>query len=188
MSSRLVKRGFDTLLAVSMAGPALLALIPLVPLIRFTSPGPAIFRQIRVGQNGRPFTLYKLRTMRVDVGDMPSHHAATDHITTVGRWLRRTKLDELPQLFNVLAGDMSFVGPRPCLPSQIDLLEARRELGVLSLAPGITGWAQVNGVDMSEPYRLARVDSEYEKRASLAFDCKILAMTFTGRGSGDAIK
>ena len=107
-------------------------------------------------------------------------------MTRSGRWIRRLKIDELPQLWNVLRGDMSFVGPRPCLPSQLVLIEARREVGVLALQPGITGVAQVAGLDMSDPARLAVADSAYCGAWSIGRDLNLLVRTFAGQGGGDA--
>jgi O-antigen biosynthesis protein WbqP len=155
--------------------------------IRITSPGPALFRQKRVGKDERIFTLFKLRTMYIDTRDQPSHHSTASQITPLGAWLRRTKLDELPQILNVLRGEMSFVGPRPGLPSHVELLEARRACGVFSVAPGITGVAQLRGIDMSDPDKLALADGEYIARRSLRLDLIILWRTFAGRGAGDAI-
>src|SRR5690606_33878575 len=117
--------------------------------IRCTSPGPGIFSQERIGRNGRIFCCHKLRSMYADTASVPTHHVSADRITGVGRFLRRSKLDELPQLWNVLKGEISIVGPRPCLPSQEALVAERRRLGVLALRPGITGLAQVRGIDMS---------------------------------------
>ena len=119
--------------------------------IRRESPGPAIFRQQRVGRWGREFTCYKLRTMYVGTAHLPTHETQASAVTPLGQKLRRWKLDELPQLFNVLTGEMSLVGPRPCLPTQTALIEARRTRNVFAVRPGITGLAQVRGIDMSEP-------------------------------------
>jgi len=183
-----VKRVFDFLLAL-IASPFALVLVMLTALaIRMDSPGPAIFRQRRVGRQERLFTLYKLRTMQIAIEDVPSHMAAPAMVTRVGRFMRKTKLDELPQLFNVLLGDMAFIGPRPCLPSQIELIEARRALGVYAARPGISGLAQVHGVDMSEPQRLAAIDADYVRTASLLSDVRLIVATLAGKGSGDAVR
>lgn len=152
-------------------------------LIRLDSAGPAFLRQARIGQNGRHFTCVKLRTMFADTGNRPTHEVGKTAVTRIGHFLRRTKLDELPQLWNVLVGDMNFVGPRPCLPAQTALIEARRRLGVLAMLPGITGVAQIAGVDMSDPERLATLDATY--RRSLATDVKIIIATVLGAGQGD---
>jgi len=172
------------------AAAGLLLLWPLllaaVLLVRLTSPGPGIFTQVRVGRDGVPFRCHKLRTMAAGTPSLPTHEVATAQVTPLGRFLRRSKLDELPQLWNVLLGEMSFVGPRPCLPMQVELIEERRRRGVLGLRPGITGLAQVGGVDMSDPVRLAEIDAEYAARASLRLDLELLAATVLGgAGRGD---
>ena len=168
--------------AVGLAIVSPLLLICAV-LVRTDSPGPAFLRQARIGQNGRLFTCVKLRTMYSDTGDRPTHEVGRSAVTRIGHFLRRTKLDELPQLWNVLAGDMNFVGPRPCLPSQVALIEARRERGVLAMRPGITGVSQIAGVDMSDPERLAKLDATY--RRSVANDLRIIVATVLGAGQGD---
>src|SRR6185312_984174 len=150
--------------------------------IRATSSGPGIFSQERVGRDGASFLCRKLRTMFAGTESVPTHEVLASRVTPVGRFLRRTKLDELPQLWNVLKGEMSLVGPRPCLPTQIALVEARRRLGVTALRPGITGVAQVRGIDMADPEALAKVDAEYLSSASLALDLGIIAQTFFGHG------
>jgi O-antigen biosynthesis protein WbqP len=165
--------------AVALAGLVLTSPVVLLcaVLVRATSPGPAVFAQERVGRDMRPFRCLKMRTMWRDTAQVPTHQSGAGAVTPVGRFLRRTKLDELPQLWNVVAGDMSFVGPRPCLPTQADLIEARRVRGVYALRPGITGLAQVRGIDMSQPERLAEVDAEYLARRSPTLDLRILAAT-----------
>ncbi|KYG98573.1 sugar transferase [Bradyrhizobium sp. DOA1] len=152
--------------------------------IRLESRGPAIFRQVRVGKNGREFTCYKFRTMFTGTGDVPTHQVAASAVTPLGDYLRRFKIDELPQIFNVLSGDMSLVGPRPCLPSQRELVEARRRLGVLDVRPGITGLAQVRGVDMSNADRLAELDARYVRSQSFSGDLGLLWATMRGQGVG----
>ena len=152
--------------------------------IRLQSPGSAVFRQVRVGKNGQPFTCYKLRTMYSGTSNVPTHLVEASAVTALGEHLRRFKIDELPQLCNVLIGDMSLVGPRPCLPSQIDLVEARRKLGVLEVRPGITGLAQVNGIDMSDANRLAEIDARYVRTQSLSGDLKLIWATLRGQGIG----
>ncbi|MCO5064546.1 MAG: sugar transferase [Rhizobiaceae bacterium] len=176
-------RLFDTgaaAIGLLLASPVLLAC---ALLIRLDSPGPALLRQVRIGENGKPFTCVKLRTMHADTGDRPTHEVGRSAVTRVGHFLRRTKLDELPQLWNVLAGDMNIVGPRPCLPTQLELIEARRKAGVLAMRPGITGVSQIAGVDMSDPERLAKLDATY--RRSLSADLRIIAATILGAGQGD---
>lgn len=183
-----MKRAFDIVLAtigLVVAAPLILAA---VALIRLTSPGPAIFRQTRVGLNEKPFTCLKLRTMYCGTGNAPTHEAGASSITPIGRLLRQFKFDELPQLWNVLTGDMSFVGPRPCLPSQTALIAARRAYGLYTLHPGITGVAQVAGVDMSDAERLAALDAAYLRDMSLASDIRLILATALGSGQGDRVR
>ena len=171
-----------TLLDTAAAAIGLLVLAPVMGvvalLIAVRGGGPAIFRQVRVGQNGRPFTCLKFRTMAQGTPSVATHKVDPSQITRLGRVLRRFKLDELPQLVNVLRGEMSLVGPRPCLPSQSELIEARKERGILALRPGITGLAQVRGIDMRDPALLASVDAEYAAHQSLRLDLLIVAATF----------
>lgn len=176
-----MKRAFD--LVASVAGLALLwpVILLLVTAVRRDSPGPGIFAQQRVGRHGKPFVCYKLRTMRAGTPNVATHLASPDEITALGAFLRRTKLDELPQLWNVLKGDMSFVGPRPCLPEQTELVQARQALGVLALRPGMTGLGQVSGIDMSDPGRLARCDRDYMDRRSMALDIRLIFRTVFAR-------
>jgi O-antigen biosynthesis protein WbqP len=184
----MIKRVCD--LALAAAGfPLFLMLYPIIAIvISAESRGPVLFSQQRVGFRQRSFRLYKFRTMKLGTGDLPSHIAGEQNITSVGRWLRKTKLDELPQLLNVLKGEMSFVGPRPCLLSQTELIQARKELGVFDVRPGITGAAQIQGLNMSEPVLLAQKDFEYCRDMSLLRDFSILWATATGKGSGDAAR
>jgi UDP-glucose 4-epimerase len=179
------KRTVDVLLALGVGVVALPFVFLAMAVIRLTSPGPALFRQSRVGRNEQVFFCLKLRTMRQDTANAPSHEVSASAVTAVGRLLRRSKLDELPQLWNILKGEMSFVGPRPCLPTQVALIEARRAFGLYSLRPGITGVAQVAGVDMSDPDRLAALDATYLNDRSLARDFKLIMATFLGAGRGD---
>jgi len=182
-----MKRIADIAIAVIGLPISLVLILVCVVLVKSSSPGPSIFRQTRVGLREKPFTCYKLRTMYVDTRNAPSHETAASAVTPVGRWLRRLKLDELPQLWNILRGDMSFVGPRPCLPSQIELIEARRARGLYAIRPGITGVAQVAGVDMSDPQRLAEVDAEYLGMISLSTDLRLILATAFGAGQGDRV-
>lgn len=164
-----------------IAAPALVLSAPIVlaaiAAIRLTSAGPVIFSQTRVGREGAPFRCHKLRTMRHGTPSVPTHEARASEVTSVGRFLRRSKIDELPQLWNVLAGEMSLVGPRPCLPTQGRLIDERRKRGVLALVPGISGLAQVNGIDMSDPVACAEKDAEYLRTRSLRLDLAILFRT-----------
>lgn len=179
------KRAFDLALALLLFLPATLLCVPLAFLIHLADGASPIFLQVRVGQANRPFRLYKLRTMRTDSPNLPTHQSSTSHVTRLGKFLRRTKLDELPQLLNVLRGDMSFVGPRPCLPTQTDLMQLRDRLGVSALRPGITGVSQIAGLDMSDPLALAASDATYAW--SLRTDLAILSRTLFGSGTGDAM-
>ncbi len=163
----------------------LLALLWLA--VRLQSPGPGIFAQRRVGRNGAEFTCYKFRTMKAGTVEAATNEVPAEAVTGIGRFLRRTKLDELPQVWNILRNEIGLVGPRPCLPVQTQLVEARRRRGVLSLKPGMTGLAQVNGIDMSDPERLARWDRRYLALQSLALDARIVLATARGRGQGDRV-
>lgn len=180
-----MKRSAD--IVISAAGLVVVAplIVVLVIVIRLTSPGPGILRQTRIGRDARPFTFLKLRSMRAETLTTATHAANRADITPVGRFLRASKLDELPQLWNVLKGEMSLVGPRPCLPLQSELIEARRRRDVLALRPGITGLAQVMGVDMSDPERLAAIDARYAATQSMSTDLRILVATFSRRALKD---
>ena len=155
--------------------------------VKFSSKGPAIFTQQRVGRGGKTFTLYKFRTMSVETKQAATHEVSASTVIPIGGFLRKSKIDELPQIWNIICGDISLVGPRPCLPVQTELVEARKNRGVLDVLPGITGYAQVRGIDMSEPERLARADEEYVKLRTLPLDLKILLATFLGKGNGDRV-
>jgi O-antigen biosynthesis protein WbqP len=171
------KRIFDlvaaTLLLLITSPVLLLAVLA----IRLSSPGPAIFSQTRVGRDGGLFRCHKLRTMYLGTPSLPSHEAPANSVTTVGKILRRFKLDELPQFWNVLKGEMSLVGPRPCLPTQTELIERRNQLGVSPMLPGITGLAQIRGIDMSAPKLCAETDAAYLQGASFGLDLRILLET-----------
>jgi O-antigen biosynthesis protein WbqP len=179
-----MKRMLDVTAAAGFLLVVWPVLLIVVVAIRLESRGPAIFKQIRVGKGGREFTCYKFRTMFTGTADLPTHQVAASAVTPLGNHLRRFKIDELPQLFNVLAGEMSLVGPRPCLPSQVELVEARRRLGVLDVRPGITGLAQVRGVDMSNAERLADLDARYANSQSFAGDLRLILATLRGQGVG----
>ena len=174
---QLLKRTLD----FSAALLGLIVLSPVVLLIgvivRLTSSGPAIFRQTRIGLNEQPFICYKFRTMYAGTAQRATHETSDTAITPAGKVLRRYKLDELPQLWNVLRGDMSLVGPRPCLPVQDELISERRRRGVFSVRPGITGLAQVEDIDMSEPERLAERDADYIATQSLTLDLTLIFKT-----------
>lgn len=150
--------------------------------------GSPIFTQERVGRNKKPFTLVKFRTMKVDTASVASHLASTASITPFGGFLRKTKLDELPQLWNVLKGEMSLVGPRPGLFNQEELTAARDAKNVFAVRPGITGLAQVSEIDMSTPELLAKTDREMIDTLNLSNYFKYILMTVTGSGGGDRVK
>jgi len=181
-----LKRALDLVICLVLLPIALPLCLLLFVVIRLESRGWPLFVQLRMGRDRRPFRMLKLRTMAHDTAHLPSHEVATDRITRFGAVLRRLKLDELPQLLNVLAGSMSLVGPRPCLPSQTELIEARTARGLFAFRPGVTGPAQLAGVDMSEPERLAEVEAGYFHRATLGRDLMLMLRTVFGGGSGDA--
>jgi O-antigen biosynthesis protein WbqP len=174
-----MKRVFDVALALFAILLLCLPLLAVWLLVRLTSPGPALYWSDRVGRHNRIFSMPKFRTMRIGTPALATH-LLTDpdaYLTPVGSFLRRSSLDELPQLWSILAGDMSFVGPRPALFNQDDLVALRTEQGVHELLPGLTGWAQVNGRDgISIPDKV-RLDAQYLLRQSLWFDIAILWLT-----------
>jgi len=172
------------LLGLCFGFPVLLVIY----LVGLFDTGSPIFCQERVGRNKRPFILIKFRTMSLDTASVASHLASTSSITTLGGFLRKTKLDELPQLWNVLKGEMSLVGPRPGLLNQIELTAEREKCGVFNVRPGITGLAQVNEIDMSTPKLLAETDSKMIKTLNITSYFKYIIMTVLGKGSGDRIK
>ena len=171
------------LLGLVFGLPVLLVLV----VIGLFDTGSPIFRQQRVGRNKKPFILVKFRTMKKDTASVASHLASASAITPFGHFLRRTKLDELPQLWNVLKGEMSLVGPRPCLFNQEELIDERESRGVLSARPGITGLAQVNDIDMSTPRLLAETDAKMLANLTVQAYFKYIFMTVAGKGSGDRI-
>lgn len=187
----LLKRAFDILfsLLVLLFGGWLYLIIALV--IRVGSPGPVLFRQERVGLRKRNFQILKFRTMRADAPrDTPTHMLRDPqaYITPVGRWLRRTSLDELPQVFNILRGQMSVVGPRPALWNQADLIAERDKYGANDVPPGLTGWAQVNGRDELPIAEKAKLDGYYVAHRSLGMDLRILLRTVGSVLSSDGVQ
>jgi O-antigen biosynthesis protein WbqP len=162
-------------------------LLLIITIIGLFDTGSPIFLQKRVGKNKKAFTLIKFRTMTVETKSVASHLANTASITKLGSFLRKTKIDELPQLINVLKGEMSFVGPRPNLFNQEELIQERESLGGYDVLPGITGLAQVNNIDMSTPKLLAETDAKMLSSLTLKDYFKYIIMTATGSGSGDAV-
>ena len=175
MYVRYIKRIIDILL--SLAGLILASWLYLIIIIaiKVDDPGPVFFKQKRVGIHKKYFNLYKFRSMKMSTPhDVPTHllDNPEQYITRVGRFIRKMSLDEIPQLFNILRGDMSVIGPRPALWNQYDLLEERDKYGANDVKPGLSGWAQICGRDELEIEEKARLDGEYVKRMSFAFDCR----------------
>jgi lipopolysaccharide/colanic/teichoic acid biosynthesis glycosyltransferase len=180
-------RFFDLIFAglgFLVAGPLLLILM----IAGLFDTGSPLFRQTRVGWNKKPFTLVKFRTMCPDTAHVATHFVDAAAVTAFGKFLRRTKLDELPQLWNVLRGEMSLVGPRPCLFSQEELIESREQLGVFHARPGITGLAQVNDIDMSTPQLLAETDARMLASLGVGDYFRYILLTVFGKGSGDRVR
>ena len=175
-----MKRLFDLLLALFVAVVLVLPVLFVAVLVKLTSPGPALYWSDRVGRQNRIFRMPKFRSMRIGTPAVATHllKDPNAYLTPIGSFLRKSSLDELPQLWSILVGEMSFVGPRPALFNQSDLVALRTELGVHELMPGLTGWAQVNGRDeLPIPEKVA-LDVEYLQRQSLSFDIHILWLTF----------
>jgi len=186
----IIKRGIDILLS----GIGLIVLSPvyliLMLAIKLDSKGPILFRQKRVGINKGHFYILKFRTMRIDTPkDMPTHLLKNpeQYITKVGKFLRKTSLDELPQIFNILKGDMSIVGPRPALWNQYDLIEERDKYGANDVRPGLTGWAQINGRDELEIPVKAALDGEYVQKMGFCMDTRCFFGTFLSVLRGDGV-
>lgn len=173
------RNGFKRILAIVLSIGGLICFswlyLVLIIAIKLDSPGPVLFKQTRVGIHKKHFEIYKFRTMRIDTPhDMPTHMLKNpeQYITRVGRFLRKTSLDEIPQLFNILVGDMAIVGPRPALWNQFDLIEERDKYGANDVRPGLTGWAQINGRDELEIEEKARLDGYYVENLSFGMDVK----------------
>lgn len=188
---RIRKRIFDVILSFVLLLPLYLPMLAIAILIRLDSPGPAIFRQVRIGRGGKPFVCYKFRTMTENA----PHNVPTDqlkdaahYVTRVGRFLRRSSLDELPQLFCVLGGDMSLVGPRPLIPQEIETHRLRHQNHSDELRPGITGMAQCHGRDLLDPAQKAALDGIYRQQVGLRTDLRLLWQTLgcVWRGDGMA--
>lgn len=175
-----MKRLFDFLLAIIATAILLIPVLIVALLVRFTSRGPVIYWSDRVGRLNNIFKMPKFRTMLVDTPAVATHLLSNpdQYLTPVGSFLRRSSLDELPQLWSILIGDMSFVGPRPALFNQADLIALRTEKNVHLVTPGLTGWAQVNGRDEIPIPEKVKLDAYYVEHQSLILDCRILVMTF----------
>lgn len=182
MYAKYIKRMIDfvlSLLGIIVLSPILLVLIII---IKVSSPGPILFKQKRVGIHKTYFNILKFRSMRIDTPkDCPTHllNNPDQYITPIGKFMRKTSLDELPQLFNILKGDMAVVGPRPALWNQYDLIEERDKYNANDVLPGLTGWAQINGRDELEIDEKAKLDGEYVQKLSFRFDCLCFFKTFT---------
>ncbi len=184
------KRTLDLILSFGACLVLSPALLLLCIAIKMDSRGPVLFKQKRVGIHKTYFHILKFRTMRIDTPkDMPTHLLANpdQYITKVGHFLRKSSLDELPQLFNILKGDMSYVGPRPALWNQDDLVAERDKYGANDVLPGLTGWAQINGRDELEIPVKAKLDGEYVKRMSFAFDLRCFLGTFVSVLKADGV-
>jgi O-antigen biosynthesis protein WbqP len=175
-----MKRLFDLILALFAGIVLLLPIIIVSLLVRFTSPGPVLYWSDRVGRRNILFKMPKFRTMQIGTPTVATHLLTNPdtYLTPIGSFLRKSSLDELPQLWSILAGDMSFVGPRPALFNQNDLIELRTQCGVDQLLPGLTGWAQVNGRDELPIPDKVKLDQEYLHKANMLFDLRILFLTF----------
>lgn len=175
-----MKRAFDVLLGLFALAATLIPLVLVALAVRLTSPGPILYWSDRVGRDNRIFRMPKFRSMRIDTPAVATHllESPASWLTPIGSFLRKSSLDELPQLWSILRGHMSFVGPRPALFNQDDLIGLRTEAGVHTLVPGLTGWAQINGRDELPIPEKVKLDAEYLQRQSLWFDLRILWMTF----------
>jgi O-antigen biosynthesis protein WbqP len=185
-----MKRVFDLVLAAIASLVLLLPVLVVALLVRITSPGPVLYWSDRVGRNNAIFRMPKFRSMRIGTPAVATHllNDPDRYLTPVGSFLRKSSLDELPQLLSILRGDMSFVGPRPALFNQQDLIELRTRHGVHELVPGLTGWAQVNGRDELPIHEKIRLDTDYVRQQSFLLDMRIIALTFMKVVRRDGIK
>ena len=183
-----LKRLIDICFAISILLLFGWLLILVWIVIKLESKGPGVFAQPRVGEQAKTFTCYKFRTMQRNTAQRGTHEISASSVTKIGAFLRKTKIDELPQIFNILRNEMSLIGPRPCLPSQDEVISARGQSNVFLVKPGISGLAQVNGIDMSVPRKLAQWDSRYISTSSIISDVKLIIATVRGRGQGDRTK
>jgi O-antigen biosynthesis protein WbqP len=182
-----IKRLFDVLVSTGSLVAFSGVIVAVAVAVKVSSPGPVLFRQKRIGRHKELFDIYKFRTMRIDTPDLPSHCIdANEWMTPVGSFLRKYSIDELPQLWNILMGEMSLVGPRPALWSQCDLIVERDKYGANNVPPGLTGWAQINGRDELSIEEKAALDGEYVRRRGILFDLRCLLGTFS-KLSGEGV-
>ena len=179
-------RILDTVLA-SLALCIFMPIIVFIFFITYFENKSPLFYQKRIGKNMNKFTLIKFRTMSIGTKSCATHLIDNSEITSLGKFLRKTKLDELPQLWNVLKGDMSLVGPRPCLPNQLELIDIRKKYSLYKYLPGITGLAQIKGIDMSDPLLLSKTDAKMMQNLNLYKYFYYLIRTFFGSGFGDRV-
>ena len=187
LSYRVIKRSIDLIFAFAVVGLLWWALIIIWVLVKQSSYGSGFFAQERVGRGGVSFICYKFRTMQEGTVQAGTHEISGNAVTRIGRFLRRTKLDELPQVWNIFKNEMSLIGPRPSLPVQTDLFAMRQARGIFDIKPGISGLAQISNIDMSDPAKLVEWDSAYIALQSLKLDLKILLATIRGSGQGDKV-
>ena len=190
MYKSIIKRALDIILSALAIIILAVPMLILVLAIKLDSPGPVLFKQKRVGIHKTHFNIWKFRTMRIDTPrDMPTHMLENPQqwITKVGGFLRKTSLDELPQIFNIFMGQMSIIGPRPALWNQFDLIEERDKYGANDVMPGLTGWAQINGRDELEIPVKAKLDGEYVEKMSFWFDCKCFLGTILSVIKSDGV-
>lgn len=175
-----IKRLLDILLSFAAIVILLIPIVIISIIILITDPGPVFFRQKRYGKNKKYFKILKFRSMKVDTPDVPTDKLKNpeQYVTGIGKFLRKTSLDELPQIFNIFIGQMSFIGPRPALWNQKELIKLRDKVHANDVRPGLSGWAQINGRDDISEKKKAQLDGEYMERISFIFDCKCFFGTF----------
>lgn len=184
-----LKRAFDLILSFIAIILLALPMLVIAIAIKIDDPGPAIFKQKRVGKNKKLFWLYKFRSMKVNTPDIPTHllENPEQYISRIGKFIRKTSLDELPQIYNIFAGKMSIIGPRPALWNQDDLIAERDKYGANDIKPGLTGWAQINGRDEIEIPLKAKLDGEYVEKMGFLFDCKCFFGTIKSVAKSEGI-
>lgn len=190
MYRHFLKRLMDIILSFIAIVLLLIPMTIISFIILITDPGPIFFKQKRFGKNEKLFNIFKFRTMKMDTPDVPTHKLKNpeQYITRVGKILRKTSLDELPQIFNIFVGQMSFIGPRPALWNQRKLIELREKVHANDVRPGLSGWAQINGRDNISEQKKAMLDGEYVKKMSFWFDCKCFFGTFIKAFKGDGVR